>query len=342
MFRQPWKTGAEVLSEGIETLMQRLMQEKQIANEAANRQATLGLKKQEFELEKQKLPFTIAHLKSQSRAEDALAEQRKNNPGGRGGVDIQNYNALLEQAKIDNPGVDNEKASQIVSAWLDGSPTLADGSPTPQMTGSAKQKLTNVQRRNSNAQVQNTAANMSVLATDVNDIDIAPVAHFAGLKGKLDIAGNIAKMASGQEVPQEFRDYVSFKNVTSNFAMDALRKGFGTSVVPEYVYATLGKASQPNSAWWFDPKQVYNDWNKTKEWINKNAKHYRTLARKGLISEENSEQDNKSTGSMSDVENGLMTIIDSDGNEHKIFRDKLEDAKKRDPGLKVKKEKFGG
>jgi hypothetical protein len=42
----------------------------------------------------------------------------------------------------------------------------------------------------------------------------------------------------------------------------------------------------------------------------------------------------------SDIENGLITVITPDGEEHKIFRDKLEEAKRKHPGLKVKKETF--
>jgi hypothetical protein len=64
--------------------------------------------------------------------------------------------------------------------------------------------------------------------------------------------------------------------------MDALRKGFGTSVVPGYVYATLGKAANPASVWWHDPKLVDQEWNKTKEWINNNAKRMTKLGTQGL------------------------------------------------------------
>lgn len=48
----------------------------------------------------------------------------------------------------------------------------------------------------------------------------------------------------------------------------------------------------------------------------------------------------KNNDEENNIQNGRMTIIDSNGQEHTIRRDKLEDARKIDPGLKVKKEKF--
>lgn len=201
---------------------------------------------------------------------------------GRGGVDQQNLNALVAQVQSEFPGKD---AQTIAGAYLDGESMLPDGSPVPPQSGLIKQKLLNIQRRNAPTSVQNQAANLDVLASDLKGIDIAPLQRFSGLKGRGDYAKYVADMALGNDVPQEFRDYQSFKSITSYFAMDALRKGFGTSVVPDYVYQTLGNASNPNSAWWYDPKQVEQQWKRTTDWIDKNAEAYKEKSRHGVTAD---------------------------------------------------------
>jgi hypothetical protein len=243
----------------------------------------------ENQREQQQQPLKMDELRQKIASEKALAELRNRSTGvgmgGGGGVDFKNMVALTRQAMLDNPGIDMNKANQIASAWLSGSDTLPDGTPVPKMSGMAQQALTNIQKKNAPAAVQTTAANMNILAKDVNDIDIGPLQRFAGLPGRLDLAQYQAKMTAGEDVPQEYRDYLSFQNVTSQFAMDALRKGFGTSVVPDYVYSTLGNASNPGSKWWHDPKQVAANWKRTTDWINSNAKRYANVAQHGLHSE---------------------------------------------------------
>jgi hypothetical protein len=191
---------------------------------------------------------------------------------------------------LEVPNIDEKQADIIRSAWLSESPTLPDGTPTPPLSGTGQQILKNIQTKNAPAAIQNKAANLDALASHANSIDIEPLKKFTGLPGRIDVGKYTAMMATGQEVPQEFRDYLSFQKVTSNFAMDALRQGFGTSVVPEYVYATLGAAANPNSSWWYDPKQVQNDWNKTKKWINDDAKKYKELAKGSIYNQEKSQK----------------------------------------------------
>lgn len=229
----------------------------------------------------------------------------KNMGGGRGGVDQKALGGLQNQILMDNPGIDPIRANQIASAALSGDETLPNGEPVPKLSGIAQDYVTKIHKRNSNAALQTQAANMDVLASDLNDIDITPVKAFAGIKGKLNYGKYAADMASGRPVPQEFRQYLAFKDVTSNFAMDSLRKGFGTSVVPGYVYATLGKASNPNSSWWYDPEQVETEWKATKEWISKNAKKYKTKAEHGATANISS-SNNNDLSQLSDAE--LMRI----------------------------------
>lgn len=236
------------------------------------------LEAQELSLKNQLYPQLT---QAQIGAQNALSNFRLMG-GAQMGVGQKEIMGLQRQLMVDHPDWDPVRANQAASAYLSGEQNLPNGEPLPELSGLGQTFIAQIQKRNSTAAVQNQAANMDVLASDVNDIDITPAMKFAGLKGKADYAKYAADMAMGRSVPQEFRDYVSFKNVTSNFAMDALRKGFGTSVVPDYVYATLGKASQPNSSWWFDPEQVSSQWGKTKEWINSNAEKYKKKATQGI------------------------------------------------------------
>lgn len=201
--------------------------------------------------------------------------------GGRMGVDQQAIQGLKGQIQLDNPSLSPEEVNEIAGVALEGGDRLSNGNPIPKLSGSSRSMITDINKKHSTAAIQNQASNMDVLASDINDIDISPVAKFAGLPGKLNAASYQANMALGKPVPEEYRDYLAFKRISSNFAMDAIRKGFGTSVVPGYVYATLGKAANPASSFWNDPEQVVKEWNTTKKWVNENAKKYKTKANKG-------------------------------------------------------------
>lgn len=222
------------------------------------------------------------------------------------GVDLKNAMGFKNQLKIDHPDWNENKLNEASNSYYEGSNALSNGEPLPPLGGQARDLLTKINKKNSTAAIQNQAANMDVLASDLNDIDISPVAKFTGLNGKAKVAQYMSDMTFGREVPQDFRDYLTFKNITSNFAMDSLRKGFGTSVVPGYVYATLGKAANPASTWWHDPKQVYNDWNQTKKWISDNAKKYTTKADKGATANVSSK--NEDLSSMSDEQLGKLPM----------------------------------
>lgn len=221
----------------------------------------------------------------------------RNMGGARGaGVDQKALIGFANQLKTDHPEWTPNQVNDAANQYLADSETFSTGDKLPPLGGQAQQLKTVMQNKNAPAAVRNQAANMSVLASDINDIDIAPMAQFTGPKGKAEYARNLTAMATGGEVSPQFRDYEAFKQVTSNFAMDALRKGFGTSVVPSYVYSTLGRASNPIDSWWNDPEQVMKEWNATKKWVNDNAKKYTTLSTKGVgakLTTDNSTENNK-------------------------------------------------
>lgn len=235
----------------------------------------------EAEADKLKNKFYPDLIRSQIESQKSASNLR-NMGGSNAGAGQKEIGGLIRQILIDRPDLTPQQANQAASASLSGSKTLPDGTPTPTLSGLSQSIVAQIQKRNSTAAVQNQAANFDILANDLNSIDITPLKTFASIPGRLNVAKYTADMAAGKDVPQEFRDYLAFKDVTANFAMDALRKGFGTSVVPEYVYSTLGKASNPGSTWWNDPKQVETNWKTTTDWINKNARSYKEKATKGV------------------------------------------------------------
>lgn len=280
--------------------------QKSLTNRIPTQNALMQQQIQEQQIKNKLLPQT---LQADVDAKKALATYREMGGGYGMGAPQKEFLQLSRQIQLDNPDLTPYQANQAAGAALLGKTQLEDGTPF-KVTDTARQDMTIVQNRNSPAAIKNQSVNMDVLASDLNDIDITPVTKFAGLEGKANYAKYSTAMALGQEVPQEFRDYLAFKNVTRNFAMDALRKGFGTSVVPGYVYATLGKASDPSAIWWHDPQQVKTDWNATKKWINENARKYKIKATQGVAADvtSNNSLADKLRNSKSAQEEGIAEV----------------------------------
>lgn len=283
-----------------------------------------------LEVDKLKIENSLLPQKTQSEinSNNAMASWR-NMGGANASVNQKDLMAMQAQIMKDNPGLDPLKANQYASAAIDGLDKLPNGEKVPPLSGIAREQLGVILRRPSTAAIQNTAANMDILASDLNDIDIAPIKKFAGIKGKVDYGKYVGDMAAGRAVPQEFRDYLAFRDVTSNFAMDALRKGFGTSVVPGYVYATLGKASNPNSKFWFDPEQVDREWQATTDWINKTAKKYKTKSNMGATADVQTPKISLDKFQGQEPPVGSVWMKDSQGNKYPVHETQIENGKKR-------------
>jgi hypothetical protein len=236
----------------------------------------------------------LGDLALQKYKAEITAKQNKGLGAGSMGVNAKDLRELTSQLMKDN-GWDEETADKAASSYLDGNREMPDGTPLPDPSGKAKSLMAGIYGRNSPKALQNQAANMDVVAKEINDIDIEPIAKFAGIAGRMDVAKEMRKMAMGGNVSEDFRKYKEFQDVTKIFAMDTLRKGFGTSVVPEYVYATLGKATNPFSDWWNDPKQVVRDFNKVKGWVNQNSKMLTHKARFGSVDSYSNEEKSPSS-----------------------------------------------
>lgn len=248
---------------------------------AQDEQANLLAKNLQNQMEQVQAKY--APQEEQAKLAQMLAQAKYYQSGGykgRGSVTSRDMQVMVKDVMDSNPGMSSQDAKKLVGDAL----AKGDMSSLPSYD---RQIGLNVLSRNSPATVRAQSAKAQALAQELNNIDISPLEKYAGWKGDIDIAKAKAMMASGQgdKVPQEARDYISFQNNASKFAMDALRQGFGTSVVPDYVKSTLQKAANPGSDFWDDSKQVMNEWKKTIDWINENARNMHDLAIKGLQSQ---------------------------------------------------------
>ena len=294
----PFKDVMDYLQTVRNNAMQNELERQKNANLAKYQQGELGISQAELALKQKLAPLEQSLKEAQIKSETALTNQRNAFGGlgsGRGGIDIQNQMALMRQAMMDNPGIDMNKANQISSAWQEGNETLPDGSPTPQMSGIAKQLLTNITRRNAPVAIQNQAANYDVLLSDLEDFDIDAVKQLAGPAGKAKLLYAKANMALNPNDPNidpVARRVISSAN-QSIMNMDQMRKAYGTSVVPDYVYNTIGKLANPGADIWNDPKQVELNYNNIVKTIRKNRNAFLQKARHGVLAPiSNNENDN--------------------------------------------------
>lgn len=215
--------------------------------------------------------------RSQIGAQNAMANWR--NMGGAGmGVGQKEILGFQRQLMNEHPDWNDQQIDQAASAYLDNKNTLPDGTTLPELSGTGKTMAAQILKRNSPAAIQTQAASLANTANELNAIDISPVKKFAGLSGRTKY---LLQKSNLTERTEDWREYDAFKNSTQILAMDTLRKGFGTSVVPQYVYETLGRLSNPNDGIWDDAEQVERKWNKLTEWVNKSAENTSKQARQG-------------------------------------------------------------
>ena len=212
----------------------------------------------------------------------AMASNRQMAGAGKGSVDFQNIDKLKRQVQFENPDFTPQEINEAAGAYLAGKNTLSTGKQLKQ-SDLIDTMVPQINKKNSTSAIQNTAANLDVTADELNkNIDVEAISKFAGPLGRINYANERAKMIyDPTSVSEDFRKYKEYQDVISTFAMDTLRKGFGTSVVPDYVYQTLGKAQNPQSDFWNDPTQVARDLNRVKKWVNDSARSYKTKALKG-------------------------------------------------------------
>ncbi len=180
--------------------------------------------------------------------------------GGRGGVNIQNQRQLIADIQKDNPGFTDDQAFEASGNILSGKDTLNDGTPI-QQSGLTTQAAINVQKTGATAAIKNQSAQLDSVVSDMKGVDIDALKAFTGLARIKLIAARKQMITNPDDPnidPKARRFFTAMDQ--SILTMDQMRKAFGTSVVPDYVYNTVGKLANPNSSLWNDPKQVQQNW----------------------------------------------------------------------------------
>jgi hypothetical protein len=228
----------------------------------------------------------------------------ENMGGGRGSVSQKDLAAFEGQLQSDNPIQPNESQgeySQRISDMSDAygrGDTQLNGKPLSPLSWRAQQLQNSIMNRNIPVAAKNQLINLDTLVGDMNDFDINAVADFAGPKGKIRLAKAKFKMVSDPDDPSIdpiARRYLSaMKQAILN--MDQMRKSFGTSVVPDYVYDTIGRLTNPNDSIWNDKTQVKQSFNDVVKTLNKNRGMLRDKYRGGInASSNNAPSEKKAT-----------------------------------------------
>ena len=245
-------------------------------------------------------PLQIDQLRLQNKYYPQLTEAQINQQnalanwrgmgGATAGVAQKDLNAFNQQLRMDNPQRPNEdlmsynrRINQLQSAYLEGSNSF-NGLPIPNLSGSGRQLLTTVQNRNAPTAIKNQAAQMDVLVNDLKDFDIDAVKALAGPEGKAKLAYAKAQMAINPDDPTidpMARRFITAMN-QSIVNMDSMRKAFGTSVVPDYVYKTIGRLTNPADSIWNDATQVGQNYKKLVETMEKNKNLLMEKVKKGV------------------------------------------------------------
>jgi hypothetical protein len=248
----------------------------------------------QFENDAQKLALEKLKYELSLRSQEYKESHPSTASLGNMGVGLRDIMGLKEQIKIEHPNWNDKQINDAANAYLDEN---VDAMIGDEKLGSAKGAIaalvSQIGKRNSTVALQNKAANASMLADDVNDIDIKPIAQFAGPKGQAKAAIYEKMDALGQSVPDEYRQYKAFKNILSYYTMDQLRATFGTSVIPDYVQKTLGGGADPiSSSIWKSPDQAIYEWNEVKKYVNRHNEKIRNLANKGATWKSDEEENN--------------------------------------------------
>jgi hypothetical protein len=155
------------------------------------------------------------------------------------------------------------------------------------MSGTAGQLFQNVTGKNATAAVKNQATQMDVLVDNLHDFDIDSLAKMAGPKGRIKLAQARAMMAANPDDPNidpDARNALTAIN-QSILNMDQLRKAFGTSVVPDYVYKTMGRLSNPTDSIWNDPTQVRKNFGALVKAMEKNKDLLMAKVQRGVAAQ---------------------------------------------------------
>lgn len=214
----------------------------------------------------------------------AIANWRRSGGFGGMGVDQKAAQGFNQQLAKDHPDWTPEQINDASNAYYEGRNTFSDGTDLPPLSGQAEDIFTKIHNKNAPVAVRNQAANYDVLTRDLEDFDIDAVKAMAGAQGKAKLAYAKAKMLTNPNDPSidpmARRFLASMNQAILN--MDSMRKAFGTSVVPDYVYNTIGRLTNPSDSIFNDATQIENNYKSVVRQIKKNRDLLMEKAKKGV------------------------------------------------------------
>lgn len=256
--------------------------------------------KQKYGEESPQFQLAKRVFESQIEQRESLSESRKN-PYRFAPAQMKNVTAFNNQLEKDFPGAPPDILQKISEAYISGKNEV-NGKELPELSSTANSLLQPIFKGSSTVALQNQSANLNNTIDELKSFDVEPLKKYTGVKGTAKFAYQTLNPNSRDK---DWYEYDAFKNSAQIYAMDTLRKGFGTSVVPGYVYETLGKMSNPVDPIWGDPKQIETRWNKTIELIEKAAKNVTKQAQHGatvnLENKKNKLKYNVQTGEFEEI-----------------------------------------
>lgn len=227
--------------------------------------------------------------------------------GGRGSVGLKNIFAFKAQLANEHPEWNENQVNAATSAHLAGDTKMPDGTDLPPLSGQSAQMLNNIQLPNAPKALQTQYSSLDTLSKDLDNFDVNSLSEFTGFKGAAKLKLAQGQMAAGNpNVDPVARRALSTIN-QSIANMDMMRKAYGTSVVPDYVYSTVGKLANPNSSIWLDKKQVLQAFNDTKKLIHTNRDLLKYKIQHGVTAEM---PDSNSSSSQSSPHSDISGMTD--------------------------------
>lgn len=185
------------------------------------------------------------------------------------------------------------------------------------------------------------AKNMEQTLNSINPDDLT---SYSGINGTAEFFSDSTSSLFG-ETPPKLLKYQKALTAADALAKQ-VRQFYGDSIT-KGVQEGLKELTNPTS-WSKSPEIAKAKFIYFRDKILRaEAKNFYSAAKSANIYEQPKEENvvfsnspqNKQKNE-NDIENGLMTLVDPSGREHKIFRNNLEAAQKKYPELKVKKESF--
>lgn len=237
--------------------------------------------------------------KADIRSKNATADWRSS--GGMGGGVAQKAAQYAKNVVLNGrPDLSPLQQSEFYNAMLAGEAednNFSDGSSMPAPTNEELAAISDVNNKTGGGKaLTGQAVQLQTAAEHIGEIPLDALKAFAGPTGKARFLKEQTKELAGGEVSNEYQEYKNYRDNIATLNMDALRKAYGTSVVPEYVFSTIGNLMNPSLDYLNSPAQVEKNVRALQEYVNEGAQKLGNAARFGLAAQNKNKSTKKSEG----------------------------------------------